>query len=182
MTAAPWRIALLRGVNVGGYGKLPMAELRAAIANAGFAEVRTLLQSGNVVFRDGRSPEGLESALEALLIERFALTTEVMVRTPQQWAALIAANPFPDQARSDPSHLMLNVMKGPAKAGATEVLRTLVTGPEQAVLTDDALYMTFPEGIGTSRLNMGAVGRAVGARFTARNWNTVLKLAAAIAD
>lgn len=179
---APWRIVLLRAVNVGGRGKLPMADLRAALIDAGFSDVKTLLQSGNAVLRDARSPGDLETVLEALLAERFGLTTDVMVRTPEQWAALIAGNPFPDMVESDPSHLMAHVMKGPAKTGAAEALAAAVSGPEQAVLRDEALYMTFPQGIGTSKLNMGAVGRAIGVRNTARNWNTVLKLAAATGD
>jgi uncharacterized protein (DUF1697 family) len=181
MTAAPWRIALLRGVNVGGHGKLPMADLRAAMTDAGLAEVKTLLQSGNVVFRDEQAPADLEPALEALLAERFGLKTAVLVRDPAEWAALIKGNPFAGMAARDPSHLVVHLLREQPSADSLAALRAAITGPEEAELGERAFYMTYPDSIGRSTINQSALARVMGPASTARNWNTVLKLAAATA-
>ena len=174
----PWRIALLRAVNLGPHNKAPAAALRSLMTEEGMAEGRTLLTSGNLVFRDSREPAELEALLESALQARLGLRTEVMVRSGEGWARLIAANPFADFARDDPSHLVLIALKAAPRPGAVEALRLVIRGPEQAQAGDGVIYMTYPDGIGTSRLTGAAVDRALGVKGTGRNWNTVLKLAA----
>src|SRR4051812_45464873 len=90
-------VALLRGINVGGHATVAMADLRALVTDLGYAEPRTLLQSGNLIFRsDARPTAELERNLEAAAAERLGLRTDFLVRTPDEWQDVVAGNPFRD--------------------------------------------------------------------------------------
>lgn len=169
------RICLLRGVNVGGV-KVLMTELKAVAADLGLANPRTLLASGNLVVDSAADPADLEARLEAGIAARFGRPIEVMVRTPDQWAALIAANPFPEQAATDCSRLLVMVMKAGVADGALETLQGYAVGDERAAVVDGSLYLWCADGIGRSKMAEKAVPRLTGVG-TGRNWNTVLKLA-----
>jgi peptide chain release factor 3 len=106
-------VALLRGINVGGHARVPMAELRAACAAHGLGEVRTYIQSGNIVGEADDKPEAIERAIEALVRETFDLQIPVIVRTADQWAALAGANPFPEEAASSPNRVMACLAQRP---------------------------------------------------------------------
>src|SRR5688572_3602759 len=99
-------VALLRAVNVGGRTSLAMAELRKVAEGLGYGPVKTLLQSGNLVFDAKGKADALERALEAALQRQLGIATDFMVRGAREWDAIIAANPFPDEAKSDPGHLV----------------------------------------------------------------------------
>jgi uncharacterized protein (DUF1697 family) len=173
------QIALLRGVNVGGANRVPMAELKAMLAGLGFADPRTLLQSGNAVFEtEGVSGSELEAMLEQALERRLGLRVAFRVRSAQDWAELIAANPFPQAARSDPSHLLVMFLKDAPAAATIEQLQAAIEGPERIAAHGRQAYIVFPEGIGRSKLTPAVLERRLGAGSTGRNWNTVLKLAA----
>ena len=175
-------IALLRGINVGGNKMIAMAALRAALAEMGFADARTLLQSGNAVFRaPARAPAKLEALLEKEAGTRFGFSPDFHVRTADEWRAVVAANPFPREAKADPSHLLVTFFKAPLDPANVRKLQAAITGPEIVRSDGRQLYMTFPDGIGTSKAAL-LVDKTLGARGTARNWNTVLKLAALVAD
>ena len=169
-------VALLRAVNVGGRGTLPMARLRALAADLGFEEPQTLLQSGNLVFRARASTEAAAVArlLETALASRLDLHVDVCVRTAAEWGRIVERNPFPDEAESDPGHLLVMALKRPA--GAVESLRASIVGRELVRADGAQLYLFYPDGIGRSRLTAAAIEGAVGTRGTARNWNTVLKV------
>lgn len=169
------RICLLRGVNVGGV-KVLMTELKAVADALGLANPRTLLASGNLVVDSAADPADLEARLEAGIAARFGRPIEVMVRTPDQWAALIAANPFPEQAATDGSRLLVMVMKAGVADGALETLQGYAVGDERAAVVDGSLYLWCADGIGRSKMAEKAVPRLTGVG-TGRNWNTVLKLA-----
>lgn len=172
-------IALLRAVNVGGNAKLPMADLRALFDTIGFADAQTLLQTGNVVFRGAKKgTAGLERLLEAESAKRLGLKTDFMVRTAQEWATLVAANPFPDMATGDPAHLVVMFLKDEADPRKLKALQAAITGREVVRANGKQAYITFPDGIGTSRLTNAVLERALGTRSTGRNWNTVRKVAA----
>ena len=149
--------ALLRGVNVGGRTKVAMADLRALCADLGFADVRSLLQSGNLVFRDGRAGSKLETLLETEIAKRLGLKTVVFTRTGAEWSAIVDRNPFPDEAARDPGHLVVMVLKGKAKKAAVEALQARVTGPEVIRAGNRELYITYPAGIGRSRLTIDLI-------------------------
>ncbi len=135
-------IGLLRGVNVGGRTQVAMADLRAMMAELGLGEARTLLQSGNVVFRSSRRKgAALERALEVGASDRLGLRTDFFVRTATQWDAIVAANPFPDEAERDPSHLVMMALKDPAEAKALKALRAAISGPEVIAAEGRQLYI-----------------------------------------
>lgn len=169
------RICLLRGVNVGGV-KVPMAELKAIAADAGFDNPRTLLASGNLVVDSDAAPDAVALKLEAGIEAHFGRRIEVVVRTPEQWAELIAANPFPAEAKDGGSKLLVMLMKDGIKPGAVEALRGFAAGEEKAEAVGGDLFFWHPDGIGRSKMAEKALPRLIGVG-TGRNWNTVLKLA-----
>ncbi len=178
MTVTPF-VALLRAVNVGGKTMLPMAELRTLAEGLGWVDVKTLLQSGNLVFR-AQGPadalaQTLEDAIEAHAGRRFTL----LVRTPAEWSALIAANPYPDQARDDPSHMVVLPLRTAPSAEAQAALRAAIPGREVFTVKGREAFFVYPDGIGDSKLTPALIDRHLGAG-TGRNWNTVLKIDAAL--
>ncbi len=174
-------IALLRGVNVGGNKLVAMAELRDLLAGLDCADARTLLQSGNVVFRSADvSPAALEKRLEAEALRALGLRTTFFVRDAACWGEIIAGNPFHEEAARDPSHLLVMLFKNAPQAAAVESLRAAIQGPEVVHVTERRAYITYPEGIGRSRLTSTLIDAKLGTRGTGRNWNTVLKLDALV--
>jgi uncharacterized protein (DUF1697 family) len=172
-------IALLRAVNLGPHQQVAMPDLRNLLTRLGFEEPRTLLNSGNLVFRsDGRSGAALEDLLEAEAEKQLGLRTDFFVRTATEWAAVIAANPFPDEAERDPGHLLVMFLKDAPAATDVTALRAAITGPEIIRAEGKQAYIVYPDGIGRSRLTNTLIEKKLGSRGTGRNWNTVLKLAA----
>lgn len=169
--------ALLRGINVGGKKSVEMAALRELAAGLGLADPRTLLRTGNLIFRaERREPRELESALEAEARKRLGLETDFLVRTAKALASVVAANPFPSEARSDPSHLLVLFAKRSPAAAALAALGAAIKDREVARAAAGHVYVYYPDGIGRSRLTPGLIDKSLGTRVTARNWNTVVKL------
>jgi uncharacterized protein (DUF1697 family) len=174
-------VALLRAINVGGRGKVAMADLRRMLAELGFEAPRSLLQSGNLVFACEPTGEALEASLEQETETRLGLATDFIVRGADEWAAIVAVNPFAAIARDDPSHLVVMLLKAAPGAVELEALRAWIPGPEKIEAIRRELYITYPDGIGASKLSGVVIERRLGVRGTARNWNTVTKLAALLA-
>lgn len=174
------RIALLRGINVGGNKMVAMADLRALLTRLGFADVQSVLQSGNLVFSlrgASRSCAALESQLEKEVEKALGVKSDFHVRTADEWKAVIGGNPFRAEAASDPGHLLVSFFKAPLVTANVKALQAAITGPERLHADGRHLYMTFPEGIGNSKAGL-LVDKKLAARGTARNWNTVMKLSA----
>ena len=170
-------IALLRAVNLPGHNKVSMSDLRAVVERAGMKNVRTLLQSGNVVFHSASaSAAKLESLLEKASAKELGVTTEFFVRSAEEWDAIIAANPFVKEAKSDPGHLIVMTLKAPPPLGAVDALQKAVKGREVVRASGREAYLTYPDGMGRSKLTIAVIEKHLGCRGTARNWNTVLKL------
>ncbi len=177
------QVALLRAINVGGHAKVAMSDLRDVFTGLEFPGAQTLLQTGNVVFRsDRRHGPALERLIEEALIEQLHLQTDVFVRSSSEWQRIIAANPFPDEVARDPGHLLVMLLKRAPAARRVDELRSFVRGPEIIRAVDRELYVYYPAGIGRSKLTTAAIESRLGVRATGRNWNTVLKLAAAMAS
>jgi uncharacterized protein (DUF1697 family) len=175
-------VALLRAINVGGRSSLAMADLRAVAEGLDFTNVKTLLQSGNLVFESkGKKAAALESALEAALKKR-GMETDFMIRRADELAAVIAANPFPKEAKSDPGHLVVMFLKDAPGAKAIVALQAAVKGREVIRHQGRELYIVYPDGIGRSKLTNAFIESRLGTRGTGRNWNTVTKLAALAGD
>jgi uncharacterized protein (DUF1697 family) len=174
-------IALLRGINVGRAKRVAMADLRALVESLGYGEVRTLLNSGNVVFTapQPNPPEAAER-IERALAARLGVSSRITVLTAAELAAVVAGNPLLDSA-SDPSRLLVSVLNNPADRAKLEPLAAQDWAPEILALGTRVAYVWCPEGILASRLPE-AVGRALGDAVTTRNWATVLKLHALAAS
>jgi uncharacterized protein (DUF1697 family) len=168
------RIILFRGMNTGGV-RAPVAELRAMAEAMGLKAPRTLAASGNLVVEGGKATAALETDIEAAMEKTFDLKVAAMVRTPEQWAGLIAANPFPREAEAHPAKVLAMVMKDGIKDGALAAARALAQGGERVEAVGDDLYFWFPNGQGDSAIFKKATPRLLG-MGTGRNWNTVLKL------
>ncbi|HEU4959041.1 MAG TPA: DUF1697 domain-containing protein [Sphingomonas sp.] len=160
-------IALLRAVNVGGTGKLPMADLKRIGEEAGFAAVRTFIASGNLLFASDAAEPEIKAVLEARLEAYAGKPVGVLVRTAEEMAAVAAANPFPDAA---PNRVVAIFLDAAPPADALD----RVTGrqEEELRLGTRELYVHYGEGMAASKLRIPAARDG-----TARNMNTVAKLA-----
>jgi len=160
-------IALLRAVNVGGTGKLPMSDLKAMCEDAGFSKVRTFIASGNVVFESKASASKVKCDLEVRLLAYAENPIGVVVRTAAEMAAVLKANPFPKAA---PSHTVAIFLDTSPPADA--LARVSGVKDEQMRLGKREIFVYYGAGIGKSKLNIPAAKSG-----TARNMNTIAKLA-----
>lgn len=165
------QVALLRGVNLGGR-RLIMSELCALAEGAGFTDVGTVVASGNLVLNSQLSGAKLEGALEALAREGLGLRTDVFVRDADDLDAIMAANPFQAFTRASPALMVVSFMRGPASRAAWAAMEASKSR-EEIRQGRDCLYIKYPDGQGRSKLKLPKLS-------TARNWNTVTKLAAAV--
>ena len=165
-------IALLRAVNVGGTGKLPMVELKAMCEDAGFAHVKTYIASGNVVFTSRLSEAKVKQALEQRLLDYAGKPVGVLVRTAAEMAAVASDNPFPNAAPNRVVAIFLDT--APPANATTDV--THLNGEELA-LGKRELYVHYGDGMADSKLQIRA-----GKTGTGRNMNTVAKLATMAAE
>lgn len=173
----PVHIALLRAVNVSGTGKLPMAELRGACTAAGLRRVQTYIASGNLLFESDHDAIGARELVTTILRERFGLVkNDVIVRSPDQLDAVIANNPMAETAVDRPNLYYASFLADSPAADAPARLASW-PGPERMVLADGHVYIDYPQGAGTSKLTPNVLERMLGTASTARNWNTVRKLA-----
>ena len=160
-------VALLRAVNVGGTGKLPMSDLKELCERAGFLTVRTYIASGNVVFASRMSEDQVKSALESTLEAYAGKPVGVLVRTAAEMAEVVAGNPFPDAA---PGRTVAIFLDEPPPRDAVE--RATGRADEEIRLGRREIYVHYGDGMGRSRLKIPAARAG-----TARNINTVCKLA-----
>jgi uncharacterized protein (DUF1697 family) len=160
-------VALLRAVNVGGTGKLPMVELKAMCEAAGFASVKTYIASGNVVFQSKKTEAQVKAALETALAAYAGKPVGVLVRTASEMAAVLAGNPFQKMPSNKTVAFFLD---GPP---AGDALRTVSNQTSEVIrLGLREIYAYYPDGMGNSKLKIPAAKNG-----TARNMNTIAKLA-----
>ncbi|HEY1600564.1 MAG TPA: DUF1697 domain-containing protein [Pirellulales bacterium] len=177
------RIALLRAINVAGRNKVAMSQLRELLEQLGLTGVRSVLQSGNLVFDSSRlTGEKLESLLEQETAKRLQLTADFLVRSVDEWESTIARNPFSKEAQHDPSHLVIMFLKKVPKPADVNTLRSAIKGPEVLHSDGRQLYLVYPAGIGRSNLTGTLIEQKLQTRGTGRNWNTILKLAVTARD
>ncbi|PDT15289.1 hypothetical protein CO670_19020 [Rhizobium sp. J15] len=168
----PVYIALLRAVNVGGTGSLPMAELKAICEGLGFTDVKTYIQSGNVLFRADESEKAVEEKLDEALGQKMGKRPGVMVRTRKELSDIVANAPLPD---AKPNFLLVYFL--PEKAPGDALDKMVAPDGEQAKLVGREIYVHYPNGSGRSKLKLPALKPG-----TSRNLNTVRKLAEMAAD
>ena len=160
-------VALLRAVNVGGTGKLPMTELKAMCDSSGFVNARTYIASGNVVFESKLAESAVKAKLEKCLASYAGKPVEVLVRTGPEMAAILAKNPF--KSRAPNATVAIFLEERPPK----DALKTITGQAEEEVaLGTREIYVHYGAGMGRSKLKIPAAKKG-----TARNMNTVAKLA-----
>jgi uncharacterized protein (DUF1697 family) len=160
-------IALLRAVNVGGTGKLPMADLKSMCADAGFTQAETYIASGNVVFVSRAAPAKVKAELEKRLRDYAGKSVGVLLRTAAEMQAVLKANPFP---KAPPNYAYVIFLDEPPPRDAIE--RATGVNGEEMRLGKREIYVHYANGMGTSKLKIPAAKSG-----TARNMNTVAKLA-----
>ena len=170
------QIALLRAVNVG-KRQVPMARLRESMAAAGFADVATYLQSGNVLLADGGlSPAENGARLEKLLQDEFGFVVECVMRTTAQLDAIIAANPLPERV-ADAKRYVVTFFDRAPDAELVGALKPEDFAPDEFTFIGDELYSWSPNGVHTSKFTQQFLNRKLKIRVaTGRNWDTVRKL------
>jgi uncharacterized protein (DUF1697 family) len=155
-----------------------MAKLHDMFARLGFEGVTPLLQSGNVVFDSPRhSGADLESLLEKETAKRLNVSADYIVRTAKEWQKIVARNPFPSASKDDPGHLVVMCLKSAVAKKQVQTLELAIRGREVIHGDGQQLYIVYPDGIGKSKFTAALIERTLEVRGTARNWNTVLKLA-----
>ncbi|MGA9596781.1 MAG: DUF1697 domain-containing protein [Acidimicrobiia bacterium] len=164
-------IALLRGINVGGKNRLAMSLLRTIASDLGYTDVVTYIQSGNIVLTSREASRTVAGKLEGAITATTGLDVPVIARTAAEWSTMMAANPFPV---ADGKKLHVVFLPGPA-GDAYSRIDSAAHGPEDFSVSGSHVFLWLPNGIGRSKL-AAAIGRA-GQPGTARNWNTVVKLA-----
>jgi uncharacterized protein (DUF1697 family) len=186
LTAGGRVAVFLRAVNLAGR-RLTMADFKRALAAAGYDEAETVAATGNAVIRApaprGRAGLGggglarLEAAVEQALAKTLGQATEVFARDAAELAAIVAGNPFADFAQADPSHMVVVLLRQAPEPALVEALRARIKGREEVAAGPRALYATFPDDIGHSKLTAAVIERALKDRGTARNWNTLRRMA-----
>lgn len=162
----PTYIALLRAVNVGGTGKLPMPKLKAMCAAEGFTQIKTYIASGNIVFVARQSASQVKASLEKRLQAYAGKPVGVIIRTPGEMAAVLKSNPFP---RSVPNRTVAIFLDDPPSANALDNIRG--QKDEELCLGKREIYVAYGAGMGRSKLKIPAAEKG-----TARNINTIAKL------
>src|SRR5260370_25438602 len=146
-------IALIRGINVGGHKAAAMSDVRDMLGGFGFDGARSLLQSGNLVFRCGAQRDaGLERLLETEAEKRMGLHADFFIRSAKEWSEVIARNPFRKEAERDPGHLVVMFLKAAPNAKDVKAVQAAIVGPEIIRADGRHLYIVYPDGIGKSPL------------------------------
>lgn len=166
-------IALLKGINVGGHKKVPMAELRQLLNKEGFHNVRSYIQSGNVVLESTDTSEAIKVKIQDAMQSHFGFEVSVIVKTSKELKAIFDACPFFDETREKSYFIMLD---GIPDSGLVKELSKISYKDETFVIKKDCLYFYAAAGYGQAKFNMNSFERKLKVRGTARNYNTMLKL------
>ncbi len=171
----PRQIALLRGINLGSRNRVSMPDLRELLTGLGHEDVRTLLQSGNVVLTSDETGEQLEQALETAIAKQLGVESRVVVRTVRELAGVVKRDPFAGVA-DDPKRYQVSFLSAKPEAAVVKALEAADVAPEQVAVSGREIYAWHPEGIQRSPLAKLLTDKKLGVTATARNWSTVLKL------
>lgn len=171
------QVLLLRGINLGPTRRVPMADLRSLLTEAGYGDVRTYVQSGNVVLSAEAEPEQLEADAGRLIAERFGFDVPVVARSRDELAAVVALNPLADVA-TNPKRYQVSFLSAELPSEVVAKLEAAAAGEERLVAHGRELYAWHPDGVARSKLWNAVAGQGLGVVATARNWTTVTTLLA----
>jgi uncharacterized protein (DUF1697 family) len=169
------QVALLRGINVGAHKRIAMADLRKLLSELGYGDVRTLLQSGNVVLTADAKPDDLARKLELEISGCFGVKTPVVVRSRKEIAAVVSRDPLRDVVDRDKLYQVSFLSAKPDPTAMREIA-AIDIAPERFVHVGREIYAWHPDGIHSSPLAKLLSDKRLGVTATARNWNTTVKL------
>ncbi len=179
----PIYISMLRGINVAGHKQVKMAALQVAFESLGFSQVRTHIQSGNVVFKAAKSaPPDLSRKIEGKILDEFGFDVPVITRTSEEMGEVIRGNPFLKEKGIDLSKLHVTFLSGVPAPAALKALASLAAKPDQFRACGREIYLYCPNGYGNTKLSNNALEKVLSLSATTRNWNTVNKLYAMSLD
>jgi uncharacterized protein (DUF1697 family) len=168
-------VVLLRGINIGPRNRISMPQLRKALEDAGYEDVRTYLQSGNVVLTSTAGAKDVARACEQLIADRFRLEIAVVTRTRAELARVVERNPL-ERVAKDPKRYQVSFLQAKPAARVIRGLEEIADGEEQVVAVGREIYAWHPAGVARSKLWARLAGKDLGVTATARNWTTVTKL------
>jgi uncharacterized protein (DUF1697 family) len=172
-------IAMLRGVNVGGYRKLNMEALKTLCGGLGLRDVQTYIQSGNIVFReDSGDPGVVARKIEDGIERKFGFRPDVIVRTTSELRKVKSGNPFAKRPEVEPNRLLVLFMASTPGRQAREQIFALPCEPEEMHIKGRELYIYYPNGMARPKIPVARIEKLLGTSSTGRNWNTVNKLLA----
>jgi uncharacterized protein (DUF1697 family) len=173
----PVSVAFLRGINVVGKKVIPMGRLKALFDALDFENPRTHLNSGNVIFASEEKDRAkLADRIGEAVEKEFGFRPAIMIRDTAALRSILKRNPFREMAKSDPSHLLVTMLAAKPDKGAAKRLADAYRGPEEFRISGEEAYITYPNGVGKSKLTNALLEKQLGVAGTARNWNTVTKL------
>ena len=165
-------VVLLRGINIGPRNRIAMPALREALGAAGFEDVETYVQSGNVVLTSGAKADRVRHTVEQLIVDRFGLEIAVLVRTRADIARIVKANPL-GKVATNPKRYQVTFLESKLPAATVKQLEELAAHGEQVVARGSEVYAWTPDGIARSKLWAKLGGTSLGVTATSRNWTTV---------
>ncbi len=168
-------VLLLRGINLGPTRRVPMADLRALLSEAGYGGVRTYVQSGNIVLDAAAPPAEVEAETASLISGRFGFEVPVIARSRDELAAVVAHNPL-QEVVTDPKRYQVSFLAEPVPDDVVATLQSAAVGDERLVAQGRELYAWHPDGAARSKLWNALAGKGLGTLATARNWTTVTTL------
>jgi uncharacterized protein (DUF1697 family) len=170
-------VALVRAVNLGSRNKVSMPDLRSVFVAVGGEDVKTYVQSGNVVFRSKADEPGkLTNTIEKRLRSELGLDVRVLLRTQAELTSVVAANPFAARQR-DPTKLHVTFLRDAVDKARGRKVEATQLEPDEFRILGREVYLHCPEGYGRSKLSNAYFEKELGVAATTRNWRTVTKLA-----
>jgi uncharacterized protein (DUF1697 family) len=168
-------IVLLRGINLGPRNRISMPELREALEDAGYEDVRTYLQSGNVVLTSTAAAKKVARACERMILDRFGIEIAVVTRTRNELAKVVERNPL-ERVAKDPKRYQVSFLDAKPTPKIVRELEDVAADREEVVAVGREIYAWHPAGVARSKLWARLAGKNLGVTATARNWTTVTKL------
>jgi uncharacterized protein (DUF1697 family) len=175
----PVYVAMLRGINVGGHNLIKMEGLRAAFAALGFDDVRTYVQSGNIVFQTATTATArLAKKTSKKILDAFGLDVPVLIRTADELSEVLKSNPLLKRTGIDETKLHVTFLAAASPKQTDEILKPLAGQSELFAVRGTEIYLYCPGGYGSTKLSNGAIEKKLSVHATTRNWNTVNVLTA----
>ncbi|WP_115461125.1 DUF1697 domain-containing protein [Winogradskyella aurantiaca] len=166
-------VAFIRGINVGGHNKLPMADLRQTLTSNHFNNVSTYIQSGNVLFNSSKDAAILEKEFEQLLLEHFQLDVQVIIRTQKELKSILKEFPFPPEQITQSYFVLFKTIPKKEKVDKVKLIELPF---DQFVIKSHTLYLLPEQGYGKSKFNLKRFEKILEVKSTARNYKTITKL------